>query len=73
MGAHIELRHVAGPIIGANMNVTTDQPFVMTNYTSALMRIDPPMLNKTDPPTKSPMAEADPTGGCGQSMLDSLW
>jgi hypothetical protein len=40
---------------------------------SALMRIDPPMLNKTDPPTKSPVAEADPTGGCGQSMLDSLW
>jgi TolB-like protein/DNA-binding winged helix-turn-helix (wHTH) protein len=32
---------------------------------SALMRIDPPMLNKTDPPTKSAMSDSHQTGSCG--------
>ena len=33
---------------------------------SALMRIDPPTPNKTDPPTKSEMSESDQAGSCAK-------
>jgi ABC-type polar amino acid transport system ATPase subunit len=40
---------------------------------SALIRIDPSMLNETDPPTKSKMSQSDYTGSCSELMLDSRW
>jgi 3-oxoacyl-[acyl-carrier protein] reductase len=55
----------SGGLMGSTEEDWDEMTTVKLTSTSALMRIDPPMLNKTDPPTKSAMSDSHQTGSCG--------